>query len=61
MTNDSKLTAAEAVVALDALTGQSDPEADHAEADRILLLAVPKSVRIAYAGLVKRSKWWATA
>lgn len=61
MGNDSKMTAAEAVAALDALTGQEDPEKDHAAADEILLAAVPRSVRIAYEGLVKRARWWAAA
>lgn len=61
MKNDSKMTAAEAVVALDALTGQDDPERDHSKADEILLAAVPRSVRIAYEGLAKRAKWWASA
>jgi hypothetical protein len=58
---DSKMTAAEAVVALDALDGKTDPESDHGKADEILLAAVPRSVRIAYEGLRKRSAWWATA
>lgn len=58
-----RLKAAEAVALLNGLgTGErDDPEADHSEADRILLLAVPESVRAAYASLVERSKWWATA
>lgn len=60
MTNDSKMTAAEAVVALDELTGL-DPESDHLTADNILLAAVPQSVRVAYQGLVKRADWWAHA
>jgi hypothetical protein len=59
--NDSKMTAAEAVMALDALTGQGDPESDHSKADEILLAAVPRSVRIAYESLRDRANWWTSA
>ena len=59
--NDSKMKAAEAVAALDALMGQDDPEKDHAEADRILLAVAPLSVENAYNRLMERAKWWATA
>jgi len=61
MTNDSKMKAAEAVAALDALTGTSDPESDHREADQILLRVAPLSVENAYARLVERAAWWAHA
>ena len=57
----SKLKASAAVEALNALSGQDDPEKDHSKADTILLATVPHSVREAYIELVKRSKWWASA
>jgi hypothetical protein len=56
-----KLKATTAVEALNALTGQDDPESDHSKADTILLATVPHAVREAYLELVKRSKWWASA
>lgn len=56
-----KLKATTAVGALNALSGQDDPESDHSKADTILLATVPNSVREAYIELVKRSKWWASA
>ena len=60
MANDSKMTAAEAVAALNALTG-NDPESVHSDADEILLAAVPRSVRMAYEGLKDRASFWAFA
>jgi hypothetical protein len=55
------MTTAEAVAALDALTG-ADPEADHDAADAVLLAMVPAKVREAYERLVfDRADWWATA
>jgi len=61
MTNDSKMKAAEAVAALDALTGTSDPESDHRKAAEILRAVVPASVDDAYSRLVLRADWWAHA
>lgn len=49
-----------AVLELDALGG-TDCEASHAQADQILLDAVPQEVRDAYARLVERTSWWAFA
>lgn len=50
----------EAVMKLDALS-VDDPESAHAAADEILLAASAPDVREAYARLVERSPWWATA
>lgn len=50
----------DAVTMLDAL-GDDDPEASHAEADRILLAVAPQQVREAYERLVARCRWWACA
>jgi hypothetical protein len=54
------LTAREAVRALQAID-PGDQEAAHDEADKILLAAVPPSVRAAYQDLVERSGgfWYA--
>lgn len=59
--NDSKMTTAEAVAALDAFDGTSDRERVHAAAGEILLQVAPKAVRDAYERLVERSVWWAHA
>jgi hypothetical protein len=61
VTNDSKMKAAEAVAAHDALTGAHDPESDHRKADEILRAVVPASVDEAYSRLVLRARWWAHA
>jgi hypothetical protein len=57
----------QAVVALDAIDGESPADA-HAEADAILLAFVPEQVRDAYVRLAgdghgseARASWWATA
>lgn len=50
----------EAVKQIDAMTG-GDPEADHSNADNILLDWAPKAVQDAYARLVDRCSWWAYA
>jgi len=49
----------EALAALDAIDGDRDPEGAHAEADRVLLSAVPPKVADAYRRLVERNRWWA--
>lgn len=49
----------EAVARLDALNGE--PEADHGEADDVLLAVVPSDVAAAYRRVVERSAWWACA
>jgi hypothetical protein len=62
-----KMTTAEAVAALDALTGDN-PARDHDRADEILLAVVPDEVRDAYHRLSgdhyqedARTAWWAWA
>jgi hypothetical protein len=54
-----------AVNKLDALDGSCDCEAQHTDADEILLGLLgqlgAEAVRDAYMRLVKRSKWWAFA
>lgn len=54
------MTKAEAVAALEAISG-GEPEADHGDADGILLAVVPPEVAAAYRALMDRSPWWATA
>jgi hypothetical protein len=49
-----------AVATLDGMAGQ-DPEADHGDADQVLLAVVPPEVAAAYERLVDRAAWWATA
>lgn len=55
-----RMTPQDAVAALDAVP-VGDPDAAHGEADRILLESVHPDVAAAYARLVERSPWWATA
>lgn len=55
------MTPTEAVVALEALSGKDDPEADHARADEILLETVNPFVAAAYRRLTYRATWWAGA
>ena len=50
----------DAVMALDKIDA-SDPEAAHAAADQIVLGLVDPVVSAAYARLVERCDWWATA
>ena len=49
-----------AVGRLDAIDA-SDPERAHAEADAVLLAAVPDLVRAHYEFVAKRANWWASA
>lgn len=41
--------------------GSCDPEAAHAEADRILLTNVNERVRGAYEAVIERAPWWVAA
>ena len=52
--------AADAVAALDVLSGD-DPEDAHSKADDILLALVPDEISAAYRRLQSRCGWWATA
>lgn len=54
------MTPERAVEALDAMSG-GDPEADHSDADKILLAVAPAEVKAAYARLADRARWWAYA
>lgn len=56
---DTRMPTDAAVAALDALYGE--PDANHGEADKILLAVAPPEVAAAYRRLVDRSDWWATA
>ena len=51
----------EVVAALDALDGETDPERDHSEADKLLLGMVPARVAKAYERLKARALFWAAA
>jgi len=51
---------ADAVAALDVLSGD-DPEDAHSKADDILLALVPDEISAAYRRLQSRCGWWATA
>jgi len=55
-----KLTAAEAVMALDAIT-HTDSEEAHSKADEILRATVPVAVRQAYERVQERADFWACA
>lgn len=48
-----------AVELLDSFDGNEDPEADHGNADNVLLSMVPSDVADAYRRLVNRARWWA--
>jgi hypothetical protein len=54
------VTEAEAVAALDAISG-GDNETNHSDADGILLDCVSPAVADAYRRLVERCSWWAHA
>lgn len=48
-----------AVELLDSFDGQIDPEADHGNAELVLLSVVPEEVADAYRRLIARARWWA--
>jgi hypothetical protein len=54
------VTPAEAVAAIDLLTGD-DPESSHGALDDILFEFAPPEVQAAATRLFRRCRWWATA
>jgi hypothetical protein len=54
------VTTEEAVAALNEIKG-TEPEMDHINAEKILLLIVPPEVALAFDNLQERADWWAYA